>query len=423
MVERDLRARFPYANANGARRSPSTPFMESLLSGRRVKPLDGTQDAPPALHFRLAASGRRGRFASVLLTCQSGFEALLARELKELRGIEALEHGPGWVRSGPQPVRDGGTRPPGAVVDPDGARRSPSTQHAPHLAFAHLTLIDPVELRGDSVNALATQISSYFFEQLRGERIEAPWPNVWIGPHELVGLGRRVSAVESAFGEQLKKKLSRVAKLATTDVPRGVGMVRGLFVFFADFGRAIVSRQAFVHGARRMADDDAAPSRSYLKVEEAYVVLGREPTTGETVCDLGAAPGGWSYSAAKRGAHVVAVDNGPLKGGALDHPHIEHHREDAFRFAPPAGENFDWLFCDMVEEPHHVLRDIIGPWLQRGWCRRFVVNLKFGRVDAIALLRELSSPGSPILSAAPGTRIRHLYHDREEFTLVGEVGR
>ena len=30
-----------------------------------------------------------------------------------------------------------------------------------------------------------------------------------------------------------------------------------------------------------------APSRSYLKVEEAYVVLGREPQPGETVCDLG----------------------------------------------------------------------------------------------------------------------------------------
>jgi 23S rRNA (cytidine2498-2'-O)-methyltransferase len=368
----------------------------------------------------------RDTFAGVLLTCQSGFEALLARELKELHGIAVAEQGPGWTR-----CTDLGVQGAPTVHGSADASGNPRGEGSPptidprlsSLAFAHLTLIDPVELRGDSVNALATQISAYFLEQLRGERIEAAWPNVWIGPHELVGLGRRVSAVESAFAEQLKKKLSRVAKLATTDVPRGIGTVRGLFVFFADFGRAIISRQAFVHGARRMADDDAAPSRSYLKVEEAYVVLGREPTAGETVCDLGAAPGGWSYSAAKRGAHVVAVDNGPLKGGALNHPHIEHRREDAFRFAPPAGGSFDWLFCDMVEEPHHVLRDIIAPWLQHGWCRRFVVNLKFGRVDAIALLRELSSPGSPILAAAPGTHIRHLYHDREEFTLVGEVRR
>lgn len=86
-----------------------------------------------------------------------------------------------------------------------------------------------------------------------------------------------------------------------------------------------------------MADDDAAPSRSYLKVEEAYIVLGREPQAGETVVDLGAAPGGWSYSAAKRGATVVAIDNGPLKGGAFGNQLITHRLEDAFKFQPPAG--------------------------------------------------------------------------------------
>ena len=36
--------------------------------------------------------------------------------------------------------------------------------------------------------------------------------------------------------------------------------------------------------------------------EEAFVVLRQEPAADESVCDLGAAPGGWSYSAAKRGA-------------------------------------------------------------------------------------------------------------------------
>jgi 23S rRNA (cytidine2498-2'-O)-methyltransferase len=234
-------------------------------------------------------------------------------------------------------------------------------------------------------------------------------------------LGRRIAAVESAFGEILKKKLSRVAKLAMSERPRGVGLARGLFVMFTDFGRAFVSREAWCHGQRRMADDDLAPSRSYLKVEEAYVVLGREPGNSEIVCDLGAAPGGWSYSAAKRGARVIALDNGPLKGGALNHPLIEHRREDAFRFAPE-GASIDWLFCDMLEEPHHVMQHVASPWLERGWCRWFVINLKFGRVDPIALLDELRSPASPFVRAGARFAIRHLYHDREEFTVVGEVG-
>jgi 23S rRNA (cytidine2498-2'-O)-methyltransferase len=170
-----------------------------------------------------------------------------------------------------------------------------------------------------------------------------------------------------------------------------------------------------------MADDDAAPSRSYLKVEEAYLVLGREPQADETVVDLGAAPGGWSYSAAKRGARVIAVDNGPLKGGALNNPLIEHRLEDAFKFRPPAATSYDWLYCDLVEEPHHVMRNLVAPWLDGGWCRRFVINLKFGHVDALALLRELRAAESPFMRYAANVRIRHLYHDREEFTVVGET--
>ncbi|MEO5958957.1 MAG: SAM-dependent methyltransferase [Opitutaceae bacterium] len=346
----------------------------------------------------------------MLLTCQAGFEALLARELTELHGVGVTESGAGWVLSSavPQPAIESSAR---------GLKHRATVD----IAFAHLSLHDPVEVRGDSVNALAARIAEFFLGALRGERIDAPWPSVWLGPQELVGLGRRIGAVEAAFGELLKKKLARVAKLAVADVQRSAGPARGLFVFFADFGRAFVARDAFVHGPRRMADDPLAPSRSYLKIEEACVVLGREPQPGETVCDLGAAPGGWSYSAAKRGARVLAIDNGPLKGGALEHPQIEHRREDAFKFAPAEGTTFDWLFSDLLEEPHHVLRHIVEPWLARGWCRRFVVNLKFGRVDPIALLRELRAPDSPLKKHAPGFRFCHLYHDREEFSVVGEI--
>jgi 23S rRNA (cytidine2498-2'-O)-methyltransferase len=238
---------------------------------------------------------------------------------------------------------------------------------------------------------------------------------------EVVGLGRRASGVEKAFDELLRKKLARIARLAVPELPRGAGKTRGLFVFFADFGRVFAAREAWLGGQRRMADDDAAPSRSYLKVEEAYIVLGREPAADETVGDLGAAPGGWSYSAAKRGARVIAVDNGPLKGGALNHPLIEHRLEDAFKFAPPPSVTYDWLFCDLVEEPHHVMQNIAGLWLAHRWCRRFVINLKFGHVDSLALLREIAAPDSPFTKHATNLRIRHLYHDREEFTVVGET--
>jgi 23S rRNA (cytidine2498-2'-O)-methyltransferase len=330
----------------------------------------------------------------MLSLCQHGYEALLEHELAGA-GLAVAEKGPGWA----------------IAAEGDVAER----------AFPHVSLLAPREFKGDSVNALATQLAEFFLESLRGERIDAAWPCVFQTVPEVVGLGRRSSGVEKAFDELLRKKLARIAKLATPEMPRGAGKGRGLFVFFADFGRVFASRDAWLGGQRRMADDDAAPSRSYLKVEEAYVVLGREPTEGETVVDLGAAPGGWSYSAAKRGAKVIAIDNGPLKGGALEHPLIEHRREDAFGFRPPQSMVYDWLFCDMVEDPHHVVRNIVEPWLANRWCRRFVINLKFGHVDPLALLRELRAPESPFTRHAQNVRIRHLYHDREEFTVVGEV--
>ena len=345
----------------------------------------------------------------MLSLCQHGYEALLERELVEA-GLAVSEKGSGWVL--------GRANPPD---EPSSARGSSGGLALPDLAFPSLTLLAPREFKGESVNALAQQLADFFLESLRGERIDAAWPCVFQTVPEVVGLGRRASGVEKAFGELLKKKLARIAKLAELEIPRTSGKVRGFFVHFVDFGRVYAAREAWLGGQRRMADDDAAPSRSYLKVEEAYLVLGREPQAGETVVDLGAAPGGWSYSAAKRGARVIAVDNGPLKGGALDNPLIEHRLEDAFKFAPPEGVTFDWLFCDLVEEPHHVMRNLVLPWLSRGWCRRFVINLKFGHVDALALLRELRAPESAFVRHATGVRIRHLYHDREEFTVVGDA--
>jgi len=335
----------------------------------------------------------------MLATCQQGYERHLTGELVRA-GFPPREHGAGWVVCG-----------------------SDASREPPDLAFAHLVLPAPRELRAGTVNALVPQIVDFFAESLRDERVEAAWPCGWSGAAGMAGLARRVIAGEKTFRDLLRRRLSRVARLALPGMPRGVGSVRGLYVFFTDFDRAFAARTAVLGGQRRMADDPASPSRSYLKIEEAYGVLGVAPRPGETVVDLGAAPGGWSYSAAQRGAQVVAVDHGLLKGGARGHPRIEHRREDAFRFRPAAGGVFDWLLCDLIEEPHHVLRHLVQPWLKQRWCRRFVVNLKFGRADPLAFLSELRDPSSPFAAHAASFRIRHLYHDREEFTVVGELKR
>lgn len=311
---------------------------------------------------------------------QTGYEAFLTKEL----GREPVRSGPGWL------------------LEPGGGGGE---------CFSHLTLKFPVELSGASVNALAGSLADYFAESARTERFEGPWP-LCVEAAGTTGLSRHADTVVEELQGRIKARMSRVAKLAVPGRP-ALGPARGLFVFMDDFKRAFVTRDAVGGGQRRMADDPQAPSRSYLKAEEAYGILGREPAAGETVADLGAAPGGWSYSAARRGARVAAVDNGPLKGGAV-HPLIEHRPEDAFKYLPDAP--VDWLFCDMVEDPDRVL-DLLVSWLEDGRCRRFVVNLKFGRHDPVRLL----AAAERLRPLCAVYRARHLFHDREEFTLVGEA--
>lgn len=303
---------------------------------------------------------------------QAGYEAFLAKEL-----AKPLARGAGWVRSEDSPA---------------------------DLCFAHYTLRSERALKGDTGRQLAQALTDFFLETSREEVYDGEWPLV------IEGERKRAGIVEEHFRDFAKKRMARVLKLAKSGRP-AAGVHRGLFAFLSDQSTLHASRDGVFFGQRRMADDPQAPSRSFLKVEEAYAVLGVSPKEGETVVDLGAAPGGWSYSAAKRGAKVVAVDNGPMKAGGL-HPNITHRMEDAFLFSGSA----DWLFCDMVEDPDRVLQLISG-WLSNRRCRRFVVNLKFGRLDPLPLLRRARAALSPKCATLT---LRHLYHDREEFTMVGE---
>jgi 23S rRNA (cytidine2498-2'-O)-methyltransferase len=316
----------------------------------------------------------------VLHACQPGFEPFLVKELD----ASGAARGPGWVRA-------------------------PCAAPAA-LCFAHWTLEDETALRGGSARQLAQALTDFFLSSSRDERYEGPWPLVVEGAGG-EGLSKRARGVQELFTELAGKRMSRVLKLAAPGRP-GPGAARGLFALLTGPGELSAGRTAVFGGQRRMADDAQAPSRSYLKAEEAYAVLGLAPAEGELVADLGAAPGGWSFSAAKRGARVIAVDNGPLKGGALGHPLIEHRREDAFAFDGRA----DWLFCDMIEDPERVLR-MTARWLEERRCRRFVVNLKYGRLDPLPLLRRARQ----LAPRCERFALKHLYHDRDEVTMVGAL--
>jgi 23S rRNA (cytidine2498-2'-O)-methyltransferase len=173
-------------------------------------------------------------------------------------------------------------------------------------------------------------------------------------------------------------------------------------------------------GIPRLKFPRAAPSRSTLKLEEAFLFfLGEEPKSlqpGMKAVDLGAAPGGWTWQLAKRSIRVVAVDNGPMDPALLDSGIVEHLRADGFRYLPP--KPVDWLVCDMVEQPSRIA-GLVARWLAGGHCRQAMFNLKLPmkkRSEELKRCRDIIEAALDGAEVPFRLAFKQLYHDREEVT-------
>jgi 23S rRNA (cytidine2498-2'-O)-methyltransferase len=169
----------------------------------------------------------------------------------------------------------------------------------------------------------------------------------------------------------------------------------------------------FPKGEIPVAQDKSAPSRAFAKLVEAELRLGRAIQANETCVDLGAAPGSWTYVAARRGARVVAVDRAPLREDLSRNRRIVYHSGNAFEFVPK--NRVDWLLCDVIAEPERIA-DLLENWLRNKWCRNFVVTLK---------TRDDSHPGflsgvkQFLRELAPGAMLVHLCANKKEVCAMG----
>ena len=184
-----------------------------------------------------------------------------------------------------------------------------------------------------------------------------------------------------------------------------------------------VCRSEFPMGIRRLRFPAAGPSRSTLKLEEAFLQFvperNREDdlTEGMTAVDLGAAPGGWTYQFVKKGIHVIAIDNGPMQKELMSTGLVEHEKADGFKYEPPY--TVDWLVCDMVERPIKVA-ELMAKWLASGWTRRAIFNLKLPmkkRYQEVTLCLQTMEGLLRKAGVSYQYQVKHLYHDREEVTV------
>jgi 23S rRNA (cytidine2498-2'-O)-methyltransferase len=196
-----------------------------------------------------------------------------------------------------------------------------------------------------------------------------------------------------------------------------------------------------VMGIPRLKFPSASPSRSTLKLDEAFLYFvprnewGTRLTSGMNAVDLGSAPGGWTYQLVRRGMMVTAIDNGPMAESLMETGQVKHKMMDGFKYVPmkqsihwlmrdmssgkkisiPDQTPVDWLVCDMIEKPQRVI-DMVINWFTEGYCREAVVNLKLPMARKYDMVKELLEK---LHTALPNCyyEAKHLYFDREEITL------
>ncbi|WP_394150764.1 23S rRNA (cytidine(2498)-2'-O)-methyltransferase RlmM [Vibrio maritimus] len=188
------------------------------------------------------------------------------------------------------------------------------------------------------------------------------------------------------------------------------------------------NNSAFFMGIPRLKFPADAPSRSTLKLEEAFhVFIPKEEwderlASGMWGVDLGACPGGWTYQLVRRSMFVHAIDNGMMADSLMETGQVKHHQEDGFKFEPPR-KNVTWLVCDMIEKPSRVAQ-LMGEWLIRGWAKETIFNLKLpmkGRYDEV--LQDIENLKIFLIENKVKFKLqaKHLYHDREEITVHIQV--
>jgi 23S rRNA (cytidine2498-2'-O)-methyltransferase len=186
------------------------------------------------------------------------------------------------------------------------------------------------------------------------------------------------------------------------------------------------NRARFVSGIPRLRLPAAAPSRSALKLEEAWKVFLSADTEldylggGKQAVDLGAAPGGWAWQLVRQGMMVTAVDNGPMNSELMASGHVEHIEADGYQWRPRRG--VDWMVCDIVDHPRRTAAMAVD-WLNQKLCRYTVFNLKLPmkkRYDEWLICRDILEQGLGRTEMTFRIRARHLYHDREEITCFVE---
>lgn len=293
----------------------------------------------------------------------------------------------------------------------------------------------------DSINLRRTQLAFSSDALILGKRIEAN--SIGVQAQALVdqfegeaqnlflhvfGISESVGVLQSGRCELLfskikkdfKKRGIQIERSYTSNTPILKVLImpdRSLYYsFLTEDERAEYFQlmSPFPGGFTTITDDKDAPSRAFKKIIEAQKVMGKFITSGETLLDLGACPGGWSYIGLVNGASVTSVDRSPVVETLLRHPKLEYFEGDAFKFN---GTGFyDWVVSDIICAPERIL-ELIDKWVIPKKCNQFVFTLKFKGDDNYDVMKLFKNHDE--LNTSWNVILRQLNVNKNEATIMG----
>ncbi len=347
--------------------------------------------------------------SAILLYCRAGFEADCAAEIMARAAALGVT---GYVRA-----RDDYGYLMLHVTEPGGLEHLGHELHWQDLVFPRQWLL----ARSDAIQLPPADRVTPILQALRDTGLTGSYADLWL-EYPDTNEGKQISGLARRLRPALVRTLAG-AGIRMDDA----GASRRLHLFFPDFEHALIAETVvahstpFVNGIPRLRQSRHAPSRSGLKLDEAIQLLMSAAqrdillAPGGTAADLGAAPGGWTWQLVRRHMHVTAVDNGPMQADLMDSGLVEHQRADGFRFRP--AKPVDLVVCDMVEKPARVAA-LMAQWLDQGWCRAAIFNLK---LPMRTRYRQVTECLARLPDTGPAgrwqVRCRHLYHDRDEVTV------
>ncbi len=150
------------------------------------------------------------------------------------------------------------------------------------------------------------------------------------------------------------------------------------------------------------------PNRAYLKLWEALTLLDKYPKEGDSVLDLGASPGGWTFVMHSLGAHVTSVDKAPLEPKIANLPRVVCLQQSAFAIEPEQCEQtYDWVLSDVACYPERAY-GLIMKWIKSNKARQLIFTIKLQGKTDLKIIKQLQE--------IPNSYINNMFYNKHEAT-------